>query len=85
MSDEQNTELVIVSREKWEKVQEIRESRKKNMKDARDDKQGKYVYTSSGQLVLMGLVYCGYCGKRLTNGSSMITGKRKRESVGRNL
>lgn len=88
MSDEQNTELVIVSREKWEKVQEIRESRKKNMKDARDDKQGKYVYTSSGQLVLMGLVYCGYCGKRLTNGSKYDywetkEGERRKKFVGR--
>ena len=69
LSEEKVTELAIVSEATWDKVQELREGRKSKMKMARDQGHGKYEISSTGKLSLMGLVYCGCCGNRLTNGT----------------
>lgn len=74
-SDEQIKELVIVSQSTWERAQEIREARKERMCTSRDiiskeyEEQYHIPFTTSGRLSLIGLSYCGYCGKRLKNGS----------------
>lgn len=88
LSDEQNPELVIIPKETWYKAQEMRESRKARIKKGRDEGNGKYPTSSSGRLVLMGLVYCGYCGCRLTNGSkydywTTKDGEKRKKFVGR--
>lgn len=88
LSTNQNPEFVIVSKETWYKAQEMRENRKAAIKRARDAKHGKYESSSSGRLVLKGLVYCGYCGCRLTNGSkydywTTKEGENKKKFVGR--
>lgn len=88
LADQQNPELVIIPRETWYKAQEMRENRKARFKKGRDTGNGKYPTSSSGQLVLMGLVYCGYCGCRLTNGSkydywTTKDGEKRKKFVGR--
>lgn len=88
LSNNQNPELVIISKEIWHKAQDMRESRKARIKKGRDEGNGKYPTSSSGQLVLMGLAYCGYCGCRLTNGSkydywTTKDGEKKKKFVGR--
>ena len=88
LSDAQNPELVIVSKEIWYKAQTMRENRKAAIKRGRDTENRKYPISSSGQLVLMGLVYCGYCGSRLTNGSkydywTTKDGDKRKKFVGR--
>ena len=88
LSDEQNPELVIIPEDTWYKAQEMRENRKAQIKRGRDEGNGKYPTSSGGQLVLMGLVYCGYCGCRLTNGSkydywTTKDGEKRKKFVGR--
>lgn len=88
LSDQQNMELVIVPKEIWYKAQAMREDRKAGIKRGRDAENRKYPLSSSGQLVLMGLVYCGYCGCRLTNGSkydywTTKDGEKRKKFVGR--
>lgn len=88
MSDQQNPELVIIPKEIWYKAQAMREDRKAAIKKGRDTENRKYPLSSSGQLVLMGLVYCGYCGCRLTNGSkydywTTKDGEKRKKFVGR--
>lgn len=88
LSDQQNMELVIIPKEIWYKAQAMREDRKAGIKRGRDTENRKYPLSSSGQLVLMGLVYCGYCGCRLTNGSkydywTTKDGEKRKKFVGR--
>lgn len=87
-AEEQNPELVIVSEKMWDKAIEMREKHKSDLKKARDSKDGSYITTTKGTLALMGLVYCGYCGNRLTNGSrydywETKDGEKKKKVVGK--
>lgn len=91
---EQNPDLVIVSQSEWELAQEIRESRKAKIEASKRknleliEKSPDVPFSTSGQLLLAGLVYCGYCGKRLRNGSynnrwTLKTGEEKISFIGR--
>lgn len=64
-SEKPSEELQIVSPSIWHKAQELRERRKSNI----NNKKEPYPATTTGSLPLMGLLYCGSCGCRLTNGS----------------
>ena len=74
-SEEQIPELVIVSQQTWEKAQEIREARKNKInaskKVSAEEYEAQYnvPFSTKGKLALIGLATCGYCGKRLKNGS----------------
>lgn len=74
-SDHQITELIVVSQETWEKVQKIREARKEKLDAARRKSSEKYQaqhntpFSTAGKLALTGLAVCGYCGRKLKNGS----------------
>lgn len=92
---EQNPELVIVSQKDWERAQEIREARKAKINASKEASSKQYEeqyhvpFRTGGKLALIGLVYCGYCGKRLKNGSYAnhwtvkSTGEKKVSFVGR--
>lgn len=94
-SQEQQTNLAILSPEEWERAQEIREARKAKMEYARQTASARYEaqhgvpFSTKGRLSLIGLVYCGYCGKKLKNGSYCnhwtvkSTGERKTAFTGR--
>ncbi|MGN0426716.1 MAG: recombinase family protein [Agathobacter sp.] len=70
---EQNPELVIISQTIWERAQQIREERKRKIQISRQtagnlyEEQHQVPMSTRGRLALTGLVYCGYCGKRLKN------------------
>lgn len=74
-SNEQNPDIVIISPQDWEKAQEIRESRKNRINNSKEqsrklyENQHNYPVSTKGKLSLIGFCYCGYCGKKLTNGS----------------
>jgi DNA invertase Pin-like site-specific DNA recombinase len=92
---EQNPDLVIVSQDVWERAQEIREARKKQINESKQEtselylKQHNVPFSTRGKLALTGLVYCGYCGKKLKNTgyanhwTSKKTGEEKVSYVGR--
>lgn len=67
LSEESNPDLVIVSKETWYLAQDMREKRKAALKKSAGH-AGENP-SSRGRLLLMGLVHCGYCGCKLTNGS----------------
>lgn len=93
-SNDQIAELVIVSKNTWEKAQEIREARKAKIQASKEKASKEYEsqhnvpFSTSGKLALVGMVYCGYCGKRLKNGSycnhwTTKAGERKSAFMGR--
>lgn len=93
-SEQQNIDLVIVSKEEWEKAQEIREARKNKINMSKEksfeayEEQYNVPFSTSGKLALIGFTYCGYCGKRLKNGSYLNRwttkdGERKVSYAGR--
>lgn len=91
----QNPEIMIVTQETWERAQEIREARKKRINESRQATSDLYMeqynvpFSTRGKLALTGLVYCGYCGKRLKNTgyanhwTCKKTGEEKMSYVGR--
>lgn len=64
-SEKPKEELQIVLPSKWYKAQELREKRNDSFNATKET----YSVTTSGSLPLMGLLYCGSCRTRLTNGS----------------
>lgn len=93
-SEEQIPELVIISQQMWEKAQEIREIRKARISASNKKSSVGYEtlysvpFSTGGKLILTGLVICGYCGKRLRNGSycnywTTKSGERKTAYTGR--
>lgn len=95
-SDKQLPELVIVPPQTWEAAQKIREARKAKINASKEKASKEYElqhhipFSTSGRLALTGLAYCGYCGKRLKNGSycnhwTTKTGESKTSYAGRYL
>ena len=74
-SEKQIPEIVIIEPEIWEKAQEIREARKSKIQSAKNKALAEYEqqhgvpFSTKGKLALVDFVYCGYCGKKLMNGS----------------
>lgn len=93
-SEEQQEDLVIISPQLWEKAQEIREARKAEINAAKEsscklhEELYNVPFSTKGKLALIGFTYCGYCGKRLKNGSyanhwTTKAGEKKAVFVGR--
>ena len=93
-SEEQVQELVIITPELWERAQEIREQRKAKINASKENSAKQYEeqynvpFSVKGKLALIGITYCGYCGKRLKNGSyanhwTTKTGEKKVAFAGR--
>lgn len=94
-SENQISELVIIPQSMWERAQQIREMRRKKISAAREQSAKQYEeqyhvpFCTGGRLALTGLVYCGYCGKLLKNGSYCnhwtvkSTGEKKVSFAGR--
>ena len=86
LSEQCNEEIQIISPELWEEVQELREQRKKQI-DTRKESNG-HVQTRTSQLLgLLDVAYCGYCGRKLTNGSkynywTTKDGEKRKSAVG---
>lgn len=82
LSNLPNPELVIVPETIWWQAQKLREARRPTCQAAIPR------ITATGQLTLLGLVYCGSCGGRLTNGSkynywTTREGEKRKSYVGR--
>lgn len=94
-SEEQIPELVIINQHDWERAQEIREARKAKINNSKQisskqyEEQYNVPFSTKGKLALISLTYCGYCGKKLKNGSYCnhwtvkATGEKKVSFTGR--
>lgn len=70
ISDDCREDLIIISAEIFDKVQKIREARTPNCykKDKMD--YTKYPLQTKSTLLFTGFCFCGYCGSKLSTGSS---------------
>lgn len=67
-SDCVNKDIQIIDTVSWNKVQKKRAARTAKYKNTQ--KEGiQTIMRNDGMLLLAGVAYCGYCGKKLTNGS----------------
>lgn len=57
----------IIDEDTWNRTQDKRKCR--SDKYRRDSQQKKIIRKSNGTLALIDVVYCGYCGEKLTNGT----------------
>lgn len=81
-----NEEIKIIDLDSWEKVQRIREKRKNSIKFS-EEKASNLTTNTAGSLLFIDVLYCGYCGKKMSNGSKYnywITknGEKKKSYVG---
>ncbi|MCI9252236.1 MAG: recombinase family protein [Lachnospiraceae bacterium] len=94
LSKVQNKDIIIISQLDWEKAQEIREARKNYLAERSNatkdiyEKRCNVPFNPRGKLSLLGIAYCGYCGKRLKStgyGNHWITkdGVEKVSCIGR--
>lgn len=68
-SSEPDISLQIIDGDIWNRTQEKRERRAEKYMKASDDKGSKAIRRNEGILFLIDVIYCGYCGKKLTNGT----------------
>lgn len=92
LSNLPNPELVIVPETIWWQAQKLREARRPTCQAGTERRLTCQTaiprITATGQLTLLGLVYCGSCGGRLTNGSkynywTTRAGEKRKSYVGR--
>lgn len=96
LSNLPNPELVIVPETIWWQAQKLREARRPTCQAGTERGTNRQTgtetaiprITAAGQLTLLGLVYCGSCGGRLTNGSkynywTTRAGEKRKSYVGR--
>lgn len=87
---EQNSEIVIIEMELWNRMQDMRKKRADAMKKREEHKVTDInrVKANAGTLALIDVLYCGYCGRKLTNGSKYnywtikATGERRKSKIG---
>lgn len=67
---EVNEEIAIIEKELWNKIQEKRTNRNvRYRKGALEEKGVNVLLRNDGSLTLIDVLYCGYCGAKMTNGS----------------
>lgn len=69
ISFEANDEIAIVDFDTWNKVQEKRKKRGSKYVPKTESSPVSVIKRNDGMLVLIDVLYCGYCGGRMANGS----------------
>lgn len=69
IADTPNPDLVIISEDFWQKVQEKRLLRKGKYEKSLSNQNVTVISRNDGMLSLVDVVHCGYCGRKMTNGS----------------
>lgn len=83
LSDKPNDTITIVDRELWQKVQIKRQERGGRYRKNPKNENATVISRNDGMLALIDVAYCGYCGRKLTNGTKYDywtikgTGERK--------
>lgn len=87
LATEVNPEIAVIGKELWEAVQRARSQRNPHSKKESEEKGAHVLMQNNGELPLIDVAYCGYCGKKLTNGSGYYywtiksTGERKKSKT----
>lgn len=69
LADKPNDDITIVDRELWQKVQIKRQERGKRYRKNPRNESTTVISRNDGMLALIDIAYCGYCGRKLTNGT----------------
>ena len=69
IASEPNQKLIVIDEDIWNKVQERRERRGGKYKKSLKNQDVTVIQCNSGELALIDVIYCGYCGSKMTNGS----------------
>ena len=69
IAEKQNKEITIINPELWEKVQISRQKRRTKYQKQPWNEKATIISRNDGNLALIDVAYCGYCGRKLTNGT----------------
>lgn len=86
MANECNENLKIMDVSYWNEVQRLNEERAKHYGKGRKNSDSKGS-ASTGKLPLLDVIHCGYCGRKMTNGSKYNywktkSGEKRKSMVG---
>ncbi|GFI48575.1 hypothetical protein IMSAGC019_03912 [Lachnospiraceae bacterium] len=87
ISQEPNEAITIIDRDTWDRVQEQRRQRGEKFQGKPARPKLNVIGCNDGILPLAGLLYCGYCGSKMVNGSKYSywtlksTGERKARKI----
>ena len=90
IAEESNPEIAIITTDIWNRAQDMRKKRVDGI--AKKEEHRPYninvIKNNTGTLALIDVLYCGYCGRKMTNGSRYnywkikSTGERRSGKVG---
>ena len=69
MAKEADKSIQLIEPDIWNRVQEKRKIRGHKYIESLADKDVNVIHKNDGILPLIDVLYCGYCGGKLTNGS----------------
>lgn len=69
LAKEADKSIQIIDPESWKRTQEKRKLRGKKYIERLENQNIRVIHKNEGMLALIDVIYCGYCGSKLTNGS----------------
>lgn len=69
VAEKQNKEIMIIDKELWNKVQVKRKQRSDKYIRKQENKNMIIIRRNDGELSLVDVLHCGYCGCKMVNGS----------------
>ena len=90
IAEESNPEIAIITTDIWNRAQDMRKKRADGIAKKEEHKpyNMNVIKNNTGTLALIDVLYCGYCGRKMTNGSRYnywkikSTGERRSGKVG---
>ena len=90
IAEESNSEIAIITTDIWNRAQDMRKKRAEEIAKKEEHKPYNInvIKNNTGTLALIDVLYCGYCGRKMTNGSRYnywkikSTGERRSGKVG---
>lgn len=87
IAQEQNKKIVIIEPEQWNKVQKKRKLRGDCYRIKTENETARVMARNTGVLPLIDVLYCGHCGRKMSNGSKYNywtikeTGERRSKKI----
>lgn len=69
IAEKPNPDLIIIDENTWQRVQEKRTLRRQKLEKTDQNRTANIIGCNNGTLSLIDILYCGYCGRKMTNGS----------------
>jgi len=88
IAEESNPEIAIITTDIWNRAQDMRKKRADEIAKKEEHNNINVIKNNTGTLALIDVLYCGYCGRKMTNGSRYnywkikSTGERRSGKVG---